>query len=53
MLIANGLDVVVVSRRLGHASPNVTLAVYAHLFNKDDSAAADAFEATLRTQLIR
>jgi hypothetical protein len=49
MLIASGLDVVVVSRRLGHANPNVTLAIYAHPFKKDDSAAADAVDAILRT----
>jgi integrase len=49
MLIASGLDVVAISRRLGHANPNVTLAVYAHLFKKDDSTAADAVEAILRT----
>jgi integrase len=31
-LIASGLDVVTISRRLGHGSPAITLAVYAHLF---------------------
>jgi integrase len=44
-LIAAGLDVVVISRRLGHGSPNVTLRIYAHLFKKDDTAAAAAIEA--------
>jgi Phage integrase family len=37
-LIAAGLDVVVISRRLGHGSPHVTLRVYGHLFKRDDSA---------------
>lgn len=32
-LIASGRDVVFVSRQLGHASPAITLAVYAHLFD--------------------
>jgi hypothetical protein len=32
LLIANGLDVVFVSRQLGHANPTVTLSTYAHLF---------------------
>ncbi len=32
MLISNGRNVVFVSRQLGHANPNVTLGVYAHLF---------------------
>lgn len=46
-LIAAGLDVVSVSKRLGHASPTITLSVYAHMFaNKDDEAAA-AIDAAL------
>jgi integrase len=40
------LEVVAISRRLGHGSPNVTLGVYGHLFKRDDSAAAAAIEAT-------
>jgi integrase len=47
MLIAAGVDIVTVSRRLGHASPNVTLGVYSHLFAKDDRAAAAAINAAL------
>ena len=43
-LIAAGLDVVMISRRLGHANPSVTLSVYGHLFARDDSAAANAIE---------
>jgi len=46
-LIAAGKDVVMISRRLGHANPTVTLNVYAHLFKRDDSAAADAIEAAM------
>jgi integrase len=48
-LIAAGLDVVKVSKRLGHSSPVVTLRVYAHLFDRTDTAAADAIEGALRT----
>jgi integrase len=47
-LIAAGLDVVAISRRLGHANPIVTLNTYAHLFTKDDRAAAAAIEKVLR-----
>jgi integrase len=47
-LIASGQDVVTVSRRLGHASPTITLSVYAHLFDKTDEAAASAIEAVLK-----
>jgi len=46
-LIAAGLDVVTISRRLGHANPNVTLGVYAHTFTKSDERAADAMDAVL------
>ena len=33
MLISAGADIVTVSRQLGHASPDITLRVYAHLFD--------------------
>jgi integrase len=48
-LIASGLDVLTISRRLGHGSPVVTLNTYAHLFEKTDTAAATAIEAAMRT----
>lgn len=40
-LIAKGLDIVSISRRLGHANPQITLRVYAHAFaaDKDEEAA--------------
>lgn len=34
LLIAEGADVVYVSRQLGHADPSITLKVYSHLFDK-------------------
>src|SRR5262245_60607724 len=47
-LISEGIDVVSVSRRLGHSSPVITLSTYAHLFaDKSDSAAA-AIERLLK-----
>jgi integrase len=46
-LIAAGADPVTVSRRLGHGSPVVTMAVYAHLFDRSDEAAAKAINAVL------
>ena len=39
-LIASGLDVLTISRRLGHGSPAITLGIYGHLFKTDDRAAA-------------
>lgn len=51
MLISNGLNVVFVSRQLGHANPNVTLSTYAHLWGQADHAvaASDALEASYAT----
>lgn len=40
LLIAKGLNVVFVSRQLGHSSPAITLRVYAHLFEQADHAVA-------------
>ena len=44
-LIASGLDVLTIIRRLGHSSPTVTLNVYGHLFANTDDRAATAFDA--------
>jgi integrase len=41
-LIDAGVDIVTISKRLGHAKPDITLRVYAHLFKKDDRKAAAA-----------
>jgi integrase len=46
-LIAAKIDVVKVSRRLGHSSPVITLGVYAHLFGDGDDGAAAAIEKVL------
>jgi integrase len=47
-LIDAGVDIVTISRRLGHAKPDITLRVYAHLFRNDDSKAAAAINAAFR-----
>jgi hypothetical protein len=39
---------VTISRRLGHAKPDLTLRVYAHFFRKDDSKASDAINDALK-----
>jgi integrase len=39
-LIASGMDVLTISRRLGHGSPSITLDVYGHLFQRSDGGAA-------------
>jgi integrase len=45
-LIASGLDVITISRRLGHGSPSITLGVYGHLFPNTDDRAAEIMEAS-------
>lgn len=40
VLIAANVDVLTISRQLGHATPAFTLAVYGHLFAKTDAAPA-------------
>jgi integrase len=44
-LIDEGVDIVTISKRLGHSKPDITLRVYAHLFKKDDGKAAAAINA--------
>ena len=48
LMLAKGEPVNVVSERLGHASPTVTLSVYAHVLPGDQRAAADRFAALIR-----
>jgi len=45
MLIASGMDILTISRRLGHANPTVTLNVYGHLIAGSDDKAAQIMEA--------
>jgi integrase len=50
-LIASGLDVVTVSRRIGHSNPTVTLGVYSHLFDNTDERAAGVVETAISAAL--
>lgn len=43
-LIASGMDVLTISRRLGHGTPSITLDVYSHLFKPTDRGAAAIFD---------
>ena len=47
MLISEGIDIVQISKRLGHASPTITLNTYSHLFKKDDDDLVSALEKAL------
>ena len=41
VLLSSGVPVKVVSERLGHASPSITLSIYAHVMPGDQKAAAN------------
>lgn len=47
LLIGEGADVKTVQARLGHASPNTTLSIYAHAIDANDQKAAAAIESIL------
>jgi len=53
MLLSAGLPLPAVSKRLGHANPNITAAVYAHALPSDEERAAEAFERVLRKEVER
>lgn len=49
-LLRGGVDIVTVSKRLGHAKPDITLRVYSHLMPGADDAAAAVMEKALSSQ---
>lgn len=44
MLLSAGVPLPAVSKRLGHANPNITAAVYSHALPQDDERAVEAWE---------
>ena len=48
MLIHEGIDILTISRRLGHGKASVTLDTYGHLIEGADAAAASAIEGMLK-----
>jgi integrase len=48
VLIREGLDILTISRRVGHSKPSVTLDVYGHLMGGADAAAAIAIGKVLK-----
>ena len=51
-LIRAGVDVLTVSRRLGHSSTSMTLDVYGHLMEGADAAAVKAIEGANLKELF-
>jgi len=52
MLIASGLDILTISRRLGHSSPTITLSVYGHLIHGGDDRAAQIMNAAFGSKTV-
>lgn len=48
LLLDAGVPVPVVAARLGHAGPEVTLRIYAHMIRHDDAEAADVISSLLQ-----
>lgn len=49
--VAVGVDILTISRRLGHGSPSIKLAVYGYLMLQADDNAARAIESALGTDV--
>ena len=47
------VDIVTIAARLDHKAPNIALAVYSHLFTKEDSAADDQIDSAIAELGIR
>jgi integrase len=52
MLIASGMDILTISRRLGHASPTITLGTYGHLIHGTDDQAAKIMEQAFGSKAV-
>lgn len=47
LMIANNIDVVTVSHRLGHAKPSTTMDIYSHALPSNDKHASDVLDALI------
>jgi integrase len=52
MLINAGLDILAISRRMGHSSPTITLNVYGHLIHGTDDRAAQIMDAAFGSKMV-
>ena len=50
-LLANGVPLPVVSKRLGHSSVYVTAMIYSHALSKDELAAADIWDTSVQKSI--
>ena len=47
LMLNNGVDILVASKRLGHAKPSITLDVYGHLLSSAQNEVADKMDNLL------
>ena len=47
----HNIDILVVSRRLGHSSPEITLKHYEHLWNRNDTVVAEAIAGDIEINI--
>jgi integrase len=52
MLLASGMDILTISRRIGHASVKVTLDTYGHLIHGTDDRAAQIMDAAFGSKMV-
>jgi integrase len=52
MLIASGMDILTISRRIGHASVKVTLDTYGHMIHGTDARAAVIMQETFGSKAV-
>lgn len=48
LLLEGGVSIAQVSKRMGHATPAITLAVYSHVVNRKDDAVTDAISKAMQ-----
>jgi integrase len=51
--LSNGVPITAVSAALGHANPNITLAIYSHVMPTDNEAAAQAWNNAMSDVIRR
>ena len=53
ILISEGVDIVKVAHRLGHANPKITLETYAHLIPNQDNEVADILHSAINRSVSK
>ena len=49
----HNIDILLISRRLGHSSPDITLKYYSHLWSRNDEVIADTITGDIEINLSK